>query len=399
MKRGQAPAAGAAILVAIIGIVLISFIVLLDPAERDKILDEDFDGTTTSGSDDDIEEARADVELLEESPGRIDYLSQNEIEHPLPTVNIYTKTESEVLAEKSSAFASKSVFSEQSGNFKFALDDLGLTDNALLAFEVKGISGRLIISLNGENIFDGETSIGNPAPIKLPKNFLTRENNELVFRVSSPGIALWATNKVILENIKIVADVTDVEVKSSKHTFLVSETEKNNLESAKLKFEPDCRYEQVGPLKVVLNSNELYNAVPDCDLAFVPIEFSPDLLVKGENEIVFTTSRGTYLLSHVVVESDLGEVDFPTYYFDLSQEEYDEVQAETRRVRLKMDFVDVVNSKYGEVVFNGYQNHFDTRESSVSLDVSEDVLQGTNSVKIKPRKTIEVRELRVDLVK
>jgi len=395
MKRGQA--AGAGILVAVIAIAIITFVIFISPEERSQILDEDFSDTTGASRTDELEDATTSVNLLKESPGRIDFLSQTEIDHPLPSVNIYTKTESQVLAEKASTFAKKSVFSEEQGNFKFTLGEIGLTENVLLAFEVTELSGRLIITFNGENIFDGELKEGNPAPILLPQSFLKRDN-ELVFTMSSPGFAFWKTNKVVLQNVKIVGDVTDIDVRSSRHTFLVSETEKRNLEKATLKFEPDCRFGEVGPLLVSLNGEELYNAVPDCDLAFVPIEFSPDLLIQGENSVTFTTTTGVYVLSHVVIESELTEIEFPTYYFELSQEDYEDVKNEDKRVRLRLDFVDVVSSKYGEIVFNGYQNHFDTRESSIALDVSQDILAGTNSVKIKPRKTIEVRELKVDLV-
>lgn len=404
MKRGQAPAAGAAVLVATIAAVLIMFVILVDPEERADILGEDYTGTTSSSSssgsgatDTEIGEAKLDINLLKVNPGRIDYLAQSEIEHPLPVVNIFTKTESEVLAEKSSLFARKSSFSEETGSFKFSLKDLSLTDNVLLVFEVIESSGRAMIDLNGENIFNEEFKIGNPAPITLPLGFL-KSDNELTFRMSSVGMAFWATNKLSLNNLKLVADVTDIESRTSRQTFLVSETEKNNLERITLKFQPDCKYGEVGPLRIILNGNELYSAVPDCELAFVPIEISPDLISLGENKIIFSTERGSYLLSHLVVTSELKEVEFPTYYFDLSNEDYLDVQAKDRRIRLTLNFVDVTDAKYGEVVVNGDQNHFDTREASIAMDISNDIVQDTNSVKIKPRKTIEVREMKVDLV-
>ena len=64
-----------------------------------------------------------------------------------------------------------------------------------------------------------------------------------------------------------------------------------------------------------------------------------------------------------------------------------------------LDFVDVVTSKYGVVVANGHQEHFDTKEASIAIDLSTDIVQGTNSVKIKPSKTLELRQIRVDLIK
>ena len=61
--------------------------------------------------------------------------------------------------------------------------------------------------------------------------------------------------------------------------------------------------------------------------------------------------------------------------------------------------MDVVSSKYGELIFNGHAKNFDTKEVTYILDLSDDIVQGNNALKVKPDKTIEVQELRVDLVK
>ena len=53
----------------------------------------------------------------------------------------------------------------------------------------------------------------------------------------------------------------------------------------------------------------------------------------------------------------------------------------------------------GDLIFNGHQKHFDTKEVSFILDVSDDAVQGNNVIKIRPKKTLEIRELRVDLVR
>src|SRR3989344_2166636 len=314
-KRGQSSAAGAAVLIAIIAALIVGFVILIPPQERAKLLDEPSTTTPTSPG--------AAQNLLMESPGRIDYLAQKEIEHPLPVINIYTKTEAKVLGEQ----------------------------------------------------------------------------NEVVFTVSSPGLAFWRTNELSLQNVKIVADVTSVEAQASKNIFLLSEVEKKNLEKVTLKFQPGCDLDEVGRLTVLVNGKVVYAAVPDCDVALVPIEISPGALNQGENEIIFKTEQGTYLLTHIVIESELKEVDFPTYYFDLTYEEYSDVVDEDKRVRITLEFVDVVARKFGDLEFNGHTKYFDTKEVSYILDVSDDVVQGANALKIKPRKTLEVRQLKIDLVK
>lgn len=389
--RGQA--AGAAILLAIILGVLIMFIVLIPPQERAELLGDGETSTSTNGS---ASRSTAVTEnLLTAAPGRIDYLGQRDIEHPLPVANLYTRTESKVIATKNLVYVKRGMFSEEKNTLKFSLPNLEHTDNVLLAFSVDQMEGRLIITLNGEEIFNGDRISG---PITIPQNNL-EENNELIFQASSPGAAFWAVNEISLEDITVVADITSLDAQSSRNTFLVSETEQNNLEKAVLKFQPDCIFDQVGPLHIKINGNEIYSAVPDCDLALIPLEFSPNLMHQGENEIIFSTERGSYYISHIVLKSQLRELEFPTYYFELSHERYEDIRSEKRRARLEINFVDVVDSKYGELLFNGHIRRFDTREASLVIDLSGDVVEGNNALKIKPQKTIEVRELRVDLVK
>lgn len=390
-KRGQA---AAAVLLAIIAFFLIVFIILIPPAERAELLGEQQGSPSVSGSSGIIKEKT----LLTVSPGRIDYLAQKEIEHPLPVVNIFTRTEAKVLAQKNLALATRGIFTEETSDFAFSVADPANTENVLLTFNLVEISGRLKITFNGEKIYDDEASVGSLKPILLSKTLL-KEDNLITFSVSSPGIAFWKTNGIRLEEIKVIADVTSVEAQSSKNIFLVSETEKANLEKVVLKFQPDCNFGQSGKLRVTINGNEIYNSLPDCEIALVPIELSPSLVHEGENEIIFSSDKGEYLLSHVLIASRLKEVDFPTYYFDLSLDDFNKVLDGSLRVRLNLDFVDVIVQKTGDLIFNGHTLPFDTKEGSFVADLSDYTVKGTNALKIKPSKTIEIRQLEVDLVK
>ncbi|MEK6951307.1 MAG: hypothetical protein AABX13_06310 [Nanoarchaeota archaeon] len=392
-KRGQS-AAGAAVFLAIVMALLIGFILFIPPKERAELLGEQNLSKVVKLPGAKVAE---EVEtLLSVSPGRIDFLGQKEVEHPLPVVTIYTKTESKVLAEKNMASARRGVFSEEQSKFSFSLPDLENTEKVLLSFSVRQAKGRLKISLNDEEIFNAEVD-SFAKPIPLPKNML-HEDNELLIRISSPGIAFWATNEVQLENLKVVGDVTALDAQTSKVIFLVSETEKRNLEEVRFKFQPECIITQVGKLRLSLNGQEIYQTIPDCDLVIVPIELSPSLIQAGENELVFHTERGTYLISHSVIKSKLKELEFPTYYFKLTKEQVDDVKDEKKRVRMQVEFVDVSTAKFGDFVFNGDLIPFDTKEASLVIDLSADVVVGNNAVKIKPQKTVEIRALTVELV-
>ena len=390
-KRGQA-AAGAAVLVAIIAGLIIMFIILIPPQDRAELLGED-----SLIVDDDLDDTTSAKKLLTVTPGRLDFLAQKEIEHPLPVITVFTTTESKIIAQKNIAQAKKGVFSEEVSEFRFTIPDVANTGDVLLSFNVKNVEGRLVVTLNGEKIFNQEVLPGPIAPIMISQNSL-QEDNLVTFSASSPGLTFWQTNEVSLENVKIIADVTSLAAQSSKNVFLVSETEKQNLDKVVLRFKPDCELTEVGKLSIAVNGREIYNAVPDCDVSIIPIEFSPEIVNQGENDVTFQTAEGTYQLSHVLIRSELREVDFPTYYFDLSEEEYVNVQSDNQKVRLRVNFVDVVTLKTGEVVFNGHRTRFDTKEVDFTLDLSDNVVRGNNAIKIKPKKTLEIRELRVDLV-
>ncbi len=394
LKRGQA-AAGAAVLVAIILGLLLTFIVLIPPKERAELLGEDKSSNLTGRGT--LGDATVKENLLTLAPGRIDFLGQREIEHPLPVVNIYTRTESKILAERNVAIAKRGIFSEEADTFSFTLTDYENIEDVLLSFTVENVKGRLLISLNGEKMYDADLTKESTQPIRLPKNLL-KERNEMVFRASSPGLAFWVTNSISLNNIQIVGDVTSLDAQSSTNIFLISETEKRNLDRMILKFQPDCVQDEIGQLSISINGEQIYEGVPDCDLAFVPIELSPAVISAGENQINFRAERGTYVLSHVLLQSQLREVEFPTYYFQLSAEQYQQLRDAKRKMRVQLHFVDVGSRKYGELIFNGRSVPFDTDEASLTLDIGADAVQGNNALKIKPQKTIEVRELTLDLV-
>jgi len=388
-KRGQS-AAGAAVFLAVIAGLLIMFIVLIPPAERAELLGDKYTSSTTSSSS-------GTSNLLITAPGKIDYLAQREIEHPLPVIQVYTQAESRILAEKNLIYARKTIINHEESIFPFSVSDLSNTQDLVLNFKVTNVEGRLVVQLNGETIFNAPVESGMSVPVVLPKNML-HNDNQLVFGASSPGLAFWSTNEVSLEEAKVVAEVTNLEGQYSKNVFLLSETEKRNLDRIVLKFQPECNYGEAGKLRITLNNNEIYNALPDCALAMVPIEIAPNLVNQNENTLVFQVEKGRYILSHVSVDTKLKELDFPTYYFTLSHERYCDIQNGTYAVKLKMDFTDIGDSKYGDVLINGHYYGYDTKELSATMDISEDVVQGNNAVKIKPRKTVEVRELRVDLV-
>lgn len=390
-SKGQA--AAAAVLIAIMAGVIIMFVVLISPADRESLLNNG--ALATQNEDGTYSTTSADI-LLEEFPGRVDYLQLNEVEHSLASIRIYTGEESSVLAEKFSIYAKNGVFSDEDAFFTFRLDDLKNLDNVLLTFGIRSVSGNLQILWNGEEIFNRGVGLDETPVIPVPKNLL-RQSNEVTFSVSSPGAAFWKSNFVELSGIQVVGEVTELSLQSAQNTFLISETEYNNVESLELHFQPDCAIETVGKLTVKVNSIPIYSGVPDCGLSLIPIEFSSDIIQEGENSLEFFTDRGQYELFHIKVISNLEEIEYPTYYFELSHEEFLDIEDGDLTVDTILEFIDDRERKSGYISINNHRLHFDTREITFTQDISEEIVEGNNAIVLVPTQTLNVREFRVEM--
>lgn len=391
-KKGQAAAAAA--LLAVIVALIVLYILFIPPGEREKILQDGVSGGSGSRGG---TRTGSNITLLSANPGRIDFLSQKTVEHSIPAIHLFTRTSGSVFEEKSSLSVRRTVFSQIDAEMSFAVADLVNTENVLLGFDVAGGRGILRITLNNEEVFSQEIKDGNVRPIALPKKLL-EATNVLHFALDSPGIAFWRTHEYTLVNVKITGDVTRTDAQKSKNVFLVSPTEFNNLERVLLRFQPDCDSDFAGPIEVWINQFNVYSAVPDCGVGPLKIEVSPSYIKTGQNDLVFSIEQGDYSLSHVSVSSELKQIDFPVFFFELSQERFQDVKNNSKDVIVRLDFVDTIDRKQGELIVNGHTVGFDTRELVFEVDVSSDIVRGNNGIKIKPEKTVDVRQLRVLLV-
>ncbi len=389
-KRGQA--AAAAVLLAIIAGLMIMFVILVSPDERAAILD----GNGEASVEDSDSSVMSEI-LLEEYPGKVEYLSLDEVEHSLASVRIYTETNSVEFKTKNSIYADNGLFSGDVGEMSFTISDLENTDDVLLNFNIDDCSeGNLKIIVNEEELYNQPMVSGESPIVEIP-DYLISEDNLITFEVSSPGAAFWRTNYVSLLNLKVVGDVADFSHQEASNTFLISETEYNNVELLELQFQPECDYDEVDNLIITVNDYDVYSGVPECGLSSVPIEFSPELIYEGENYINFFVEDGEYELYHLKVISELEEIKYVTYYFDLSYEEAEAIEDDDNYVEVTLEFTDDTSTKTGYLNINGDKEHFDTREISYTMDISEEVVQGNNAIQIVPSTTLEVREFVVEL--
>lgn len=382
----------AAVLVAIISGLIILYVVFLPEGEREAILEDNLTEEDDGGA-----ETVSEGVLLLEHPGRLAYLKEKELEHIIPPMNLYTSTEATILKSISSVYIKNGVFDKQAKSIAFSVSDLANTKNVILSFDIKKSEGRLVVKLNGDEIFNGEVTESNMEPLNLPSENLKSENL-VEISVSEVGFMFWKTNEYTLENLKILADVTDVSARKGTGAFFVEDAEAQNLQSAKLKFFPDCEVRKVSKLDVLINNYNVISSIPDCGM-LQTVEFSPFILIEGENKLEFKTDKGQYLIDRIVVKTELKEAPSYVQYFELSENQMQRIGNKKMDVNLTLIFVDKETEKEADIIINGKKTYMpSTKEISFSKKINDYVDEGTNSLKIIPKKTIDVKDLKVELI-
>jgi len=393
MKSKKGQAGGAAALVAIIGGLIILYILFLPPAERAELLGEN--ETVTNG--DEVSEELGNLTLLLKQPGSLDYLKTDEYTHDLQAFNLYSSTEANILEEIDSLVIKRNLFRKDFKNITFKVLDPEHTNNILLSFSAPKRDGNLLVYLNGDLIADKIIRNSNPSPITLPDKYI-KEENVLELKVSGPGVLFWKTNQINMENIKITADITDVSGLQSKQFFFITEEEKNNLEEVKLKFVPDCSVSKVGPLEILLNNEMIYSLVPDCGILNT-VTIDKKMVLEGENKLIFRTKKGNYAIYSIELETSLKKLSYPAYYFEIDEKQIRRIENDTVDVNLTMLFSNDVDLKDFVVKINNHAFEVYTKDLMYDRLIDSYVREGNNVFEFDKLKTsLDIVELKIKLI-
>jgi len=393
-KKGQGvpeTGASAATFVGILIIIIIFYILFLPSDERNKLLNEQ---TTSEGT---IIEAGQNITLLDEEIGRLDYRKLDVFEHTLPSFTLFKTTNSDIIKRINPFYIKSGWFDKKFYNATFQITNLDQTDNILLSFTAPKYKGILTISLNGNTIFESELVNQNVEPISLSKDMLQKDNS-LTFSVSGIGWKFWTTNEYSLQNMQISGDITDISKQESKNVFYATETEVLNLNTAKLEFSPDCNLQDVGTLDIFMNSKSIFSAVPDCGMLNT-IEFSPEYIYTGNNNVIFKTNKGTYLIDRIKITTNLKEKISPVYYFDVNSSIYNSLHKGNLSAYLKINFVDDNIQKILDISVNGLkiEKRIDQTKLYYERDISSRLKNGNNYIEIVPLSVLNIVDLRVEV--
>ena len=388
----------AALVVVIIAAVIILYILALPPDVRNWLLTNG-SNYSTPGSGPGQGQGLEVSNLLDETPGLLTVQASSFKSLMIPSFSLKITTEGSVLSQLPNILVLHGVFTSKQYSFPFKIENPDLVSNVRLSFNVNKASGRLVIFLNGQEIFNAKLSKGSPKPILLPKDLL-RPNNELLFTVSSPGLAFWRVNTYELENVLITATVTDVSRSESSQQVVLGDEDVQNLDRVEVSGIVECSQAK-GLLTILVNDLLVFKALPDCG-SVMHLAVDPSTLHRGVNVLTFKSEQD-YAFDNLRLKLYFSKPLHPTYYFNID-DSYFETSASGEQVlkpgfavKLFLDFPDPDARKQLEVSVNGRKFVVDTFNAEFEKDISSYVFSGVNSVKLKPLRNVEVSRLKIVL--
>lgn len=398
-RKAQANASSAAILVALIGLLLIGYVLTIPPADREALLNTGETGGY--GSNGRLPaytgNTAGPLVVMIETPGTLELQASPVVEHAIPSTTVFTATNTVAVKELSSLYLKNSLFSRQAASFRFNTSNLQ-SERFLLTFNVEEAQGDLIITLNGNLIYHQTVTERSPQPILLPQDYI-REENELVFSTSGVGYRFWSRNEYQLRNVLISTDAVDFRGAVSEQHFAMPEQEYNQLEYAQLSLIPECDPRHAGRLVMEINGRLIYSGYPDCGI-LNKIDLSKEFVRAGDNRVVFVSEEGSYLLDRIQVISYLQEQNHPVYYFNLPLDIYEPLDIGDAQLILTMRFADYRAEKRGEIIINGFVESFQAGEYVFQAALDPNIIvPGPNTIQIIPHvNKLDIAELRIEMI-
>lgn len=393
-KKGEAPkvkeGASVAVILIIIAFAIALYIILVSPEEREKLLTEDlgYDGTSTS------EEATTEVtELITESPGRLSPVQEYGNSHDINSVNLFVKTEPKVIDLAKNLYVKKNLFSSSSPRLRFDIEKVPDLKKVLIYFNVNDPSGTLKISVNDYTFFSDKIETEGVQLIELPLHYL-KERNLVEFTVSTPFIG---SNHYDLSNVGIKEEFERINSKEER-TFMITAEEKANIKEASLNYFMYCNSQlrdETTNFKIILNNNQIYDAEIKCMSAPQTVEINSADIIAGQNTVVFLLQQGDFSLNQIHFDTTSDKLDFKTYYFTLSRDDFQEIRAGDKDINLEFLMEDDEREKSAKISINDGAFYMKTIDSKYEMDIQDYVQQGTNFLRIQPGNTFTLSGLRI----
>jgi hypothetical protein len=376
MKKGQVKS-GVSGFIMLIGILIVIFVIFMDPCEKCLLLDTD--------CPDVCEERIYEKVLLLENPGLVEY--SDKIVHELNQFNLYIKSEPESDPLANDLRISKGLFADVDQELTFSISNFNDLKNVYLSFFVSDSQGNLFIQLNDNQIFYGKIVNGETRNIELPIAYL-KEVNKLEIIVDSPGLFFWKKNFYDLKNVKIEKEFEKIHSSEDRY-FVVGSNEKSSLEKTELEYSLYCiSLEDDANIKIYLNDYLLNSdTITNCRETDKSLEIDEGLVKVGENVLKFLTDNGNFLVNDIKFISYTSNEILPSYSFNVMNQ---------AGKNFKLSLVFEGNGlKEGKLYINDEELDFNTYNKKIEFDIDNYIESGTNDIEVGLIEGFNIEKLKV----
>ena len=394
-KKAASEGTAIATIIIIIALFMTLYILFIPPAEREQLLQQNTTTTPSSGGT----TSSGRLELLAESPGMVTPTTEFATVHRIPSINLFLRDEPKITTLAQNLQVSKGVFSESSPQIRFQTEDLTETNAVTIFFAVEKADGELRIKVNGNTIYTEEIEQPGVKSIEIAKSYL-KDDNKLEFKVSSPGIAFWSTNKYSLKDVRIKQEFERRNNEETR-TFTLPQQEKDNMINAKVTYTQQCNVPftsgQTARLDILLNDRRAHTSEIRCITTQDEMELDPELFVEGSNTITFRLEKGDFSFNLLKLQTESRESERPTYFFALTTNQYNDIQSGERALNLQLLLDSTRESKNARILVNNNEIMMQTDRNSFDQNLKDYVQEGTNFIKIVPENSFTIIGLKVTL--
>ncbi|MBS3175583.1 hypothetical protein J4440_06905 [Candidatus Woesearchaeota archaeon] len=392
-KKGQKEGTAIAVVLIIIAFFMVLYILFIPPEERNKILEGNNNNELDSTNN-----LLSRIELLAQSPGVVSPATDLGQIHPIPSISLFVRTEPSIEQLAQNLIIKKGLFSSSNPKLKFPSEDVENTKRVTLNFYVNDAkSGELRIKLNGRTIYSEELSKGAQI-VDINKN-LIKENNELEFIASHPGIAFWSTNKFELKNVILKQEFERTNTQETRQ-FTITKAEKQTLSKLNLKYTQVCNKllnEGTALLDISVNGRRAESLRIFCITTDQEIEIDPNLIIAGQNTLRLSLEEGDFSFNQISLNTQTSESKFPTYQFSIPAKEFDKLKLGDKKAVLEVYFAQDNKQKNARIDINNNEILINTADNFFSRDVSDLIVDGTNFVRLIPSTTFTITNLKIVL--
>ncbi len=413
------------IFVFIMALLMVIYLLLIPPEERDKVLEDrnvlsvdcendcrqDLD-ICKRGCDsfncelrcnDDFRDCRdgcvrggPDVLgniLLSESPGIVRPIENFRLNVDLNPLSLFSQTRRSNMALAGSIYVQSWLFGKEEKSVVFDIVNLKNIGKASLVFFPGDKNGVLEIKLNENLVYSGGAGV-NDLPIDLPVGSLKEGKNRITFSAKSKGLGKSYFN---LADISLAIGSYEENLRSGR-SFVLAKEEIAGIKRSYLSYFISCGniYVSQGNLRIDFNGKTLYDDMVFCDAGSPSLDISKSLVREETNTINFVLKpRGenSYDITNIRFNADMRNFEYPKYRFDLGRRQFEDVV--NRRADLILHII--MNNdglrKEAAVNVNGAELYFNTNSAFVNLDLSDFAVIGSNFIKIIPRTAFEINRL------